>query len=151
MLEEHKCNVRLVLEALRTAKLYCSVKKSCLFSREVDFLGHHISERGIEADVKKVKRILNWPILKNAMEVCAFLGLVRYVADFLPLLANHTSVLTPLTHKIADTNFPAWNSMHQVAFDAIKALVVGQDCLTTIDHDNMGDNLIFLTCDASDC
>jgi len=40
--------------------------------------------------------------------------------------------------------------MHQIAFDAIKTLVVGQDCLTTIDHDNMSDNKIFLTCDASD-
>jgi len=88
------------------AKLYCSVKKSCLIAHEVDFLGHHILECGIEADVKKVEHILDWPILKSTMEVCTFLSLVHYVADFLPLLAEHTSVLTPLTHKTADTNFP---------------------------------------------
>jgi RNase H-like domain found in reverse transcriptase/Reverse transcriptase (RNA-dependent DNA polymerase)/Integrase zinc binding domain len=149
-LEEHEHNVELVLQALRTAKLYCSVKKSCLFVREVDFLGHHISEHGIEADPRKVAQILDWPVPKSAMEVHAFLGLVRYVADFLPLLADHTAVLTPLTHKSANTNFPIWDSTHQIAFDAIKALVVGRDCLTTINHDDMGDNKIYLTCDASD-
>lgn len=52
---EHERNVRLVLDALRKASLYCSVKKSCLFSREVDFLGHCISKHGIEADLRKVE------------------------------------------------------------------------------------------------
>jgi len=149
-LEEHEANVRLVLEALRVAHLYCSVKKSVLFSREVDFLGHHISERGIEADIKKVERILNWPIPKCSTDVCAFLGLVRYVADFLPFLADHTSILTPLTHKSVDVIFPLWTTTHQHAFDAIKTLVTSRDCLTTINHDNMQDNKIFVTCDASD-
>ena len=39
---------------------------------------------------------------------------------------------------------------HQGAFQAIKDLVVSPRCLTTIDHDNPGNNQIFLTCDASD-
>ena len=149
-LEEHERNVRTVLNALRAVQLYCSVKKSQLFGWEVDFLGHHISVQGIEADPKKVKRIINWPIPTSAMDVRAFLGLVRYIADFLPLLADHTLVLTPLTHKSADIDFPAWTTTHQDAFDSIKALVMGRDCLTTINHDNMGDNKVFLTCNASD-
>jgi hypothetical protein len=82
--------------------------------------------------------------------VRAFLGLVRYVADFLPSLVDYTSILTPLTHKAAELIFPTWTLGHQSAFDAIKTLVVSCDCLTTINHDNMGDNKIFVTCDASD-
>ena len=66
------------------------------------------------------------------------------------IIADHTLVLTPLTHKSADAVFPNWEATHQKAFDAIKALVVGCDCLTTINHDDMGDNKIFVTCDASD-
>jgi hypothetical protein len=54
-LAEHKTNVGLILEALRKAELYCSLKKSTLFTMEVDFLGHHISAQGIEADDSKVK------------------------------------------------------------------------------------------------
>lgn len=80
----------------------------------------------------------------------AFLGLVRYVADHLPNLAEHTRILNALTTKDADKHFPPWTQEHQVAFQAIKDLVVSPHCLVTIDHDNPGNNHVFLTCDASD-
>lgn len=147
---EHVKNVKLVLEALRKASLFCSPKKTSLFCNEIDFLGHHISAAGIEADTSKVKRILDWPVPTSASDVRSYLGLVRYLDQFLPKLADHTRILTPLTMKSADHEWPGWNSSHQTAFDAIKRLVVSRDCLGTIDHDNMGDNKIFVTCDASD-
>ncbi|KAG1793837.1 uncharacterized protein HD556DRAFT_1210452, partial [Suillus plorans] len=68
----------------------------------------------------------------------------------LPALAKHTHVLTPLTTKAAELHFPAWTSKHDMVFQAIKELVVSPQCLTTIDHDNPGENHIFVTCDASD-
>jgi RNase P subunit RPR2 len=141
--------VALVLEALRKAELYCSLKKSCLFATEIDFLGHHISAKGIEASTEKVERILNWPRPKSAKQVRQFLGIVCYIAAFLPQLAKHTTVLTPLTKKKCNTAFPQWSMKHQYAFKCIKALVVGRDCLTTINHEKPGDNKIFVTCDAS--
>ncbi|KIK11332.1 hypothetical protein PISMIDRAFT_42768, partial [Pisolithus microcarpus 441] len=67
----------------------------------------------------------------------------------LPNLAEHTHILNPLTTKEADQRFPPWTQEHQAAFQAIKDLVVSPRCLATIDHDNPGDNWIFLTCDAS--
>jgi hypothetical protein len=77
----------------------------------------------------------------------SFLGLVRYVASFLPKLADLTRILTPLTKK--DTKF-CWTEEHSTAFNAIKNLVASRECLTVIDHENPGDNKIFLTTDASD-
>lgn len=147
---EHIKNVATVLEALRAAKLFCSDKKTDLFCVEVDFLGHHISRRGIEPQSKKVDRIMNWPTPKTARDVRAFLGLVRYLAQFLPNLAEQTLILTPLTRKECDSDWPGWTDTHQKAFNAIKQLVVSRECLTTIDHENPGDNKIFVTCDASD-
>jgi hypothetical protein len=85
----------------------------------------------------------------SAKEVRRFLGLVHYIAAFLPMLAKHTTLLTPLTRKECNTVFPAWTSEHHQAFESIKALVVSRDCLTTIDHHNPGSNKIFVTCDAS--
>jgi len=149
-LSKHEANVCLMLDTMCAANLYCLVKKSLLFCTEIDFLRHRISHQGIEADPKKVERIINWPVPTSATDVRTFLGLVRYVADFLPQLADHTLMLTPLTHKTADAVFLSWTPEHQMAFDAIKSLVISADCLTTIDHDNSGDNKIFVTCDASD-
>ena len=100
-------------------------------------------------DGSEVEQISNWPALISAKQVCQFLGLVHYISAFLPTLAEHTSILMPLTKKECNTNFPLWSSQHQHAFKAIKGLVLGQDCLTSINHQTPGNNKIFVTCDAS--
>jgi hypothetical protein len=148
--EEHEKHIRLVLAALRKAKLYCNPKKCQFFKLDIEFLGHRISARGIEPQTSKVDKIMNWPVPKSATDVRSFLGLVRYISLFLPNLADHTTVLTPLTTKAAKHAFPEWTPEHQRAFEAIKAIVVSRECLTVIDHENMGQNKVFVTCDASD-
>ena len=149
-IQEHQKNVRTILQALREAHLYCSTKKSHLFATEIDFLGHHISERGVEPDGKKVEKIQKWPVPRCAKDVRKFLGLVQYLAAFLPRLADHRSTLTPLTTKEAQKDWPGWTTVHQVAFQNIKDIVLSSDCLTVIDHDHMEGRKIFVTCDASD-
>ena len=149
-LEEHVKNVRTILQALEDAKLYCNPKKTKLFATEIHFLGHRISTRGIEPDEGKADRIKSWPIPTSATEVRSFLGLVRYLASFLPKLANFTTILDELTRKECDKSFPGWKERHQLAFDSIKRLVTSTDCLTTIDPRLMPDYKIFVTTDASD-
>lgn len=89
------------------------------------FLGHRISQQGIEACPSKVEKILNWPVPKSVTDVRSFLGLVRYIAAFLPNLADHMGILMPLTMKESEKKFPTWKLSLQTAFEAIKALVVG--------------------------
>ena len=52
-------------------------------------------------------------------------------------------------NKECDREFPIWTENHQHAFDAIKALVLGAECLTMIDYED-GMKKIFVTTDASD-
>jgi hypothetical protein len=141
---------REVFNALRKAKLFINPKKTKLLCTEVDFLGHHISAKGIEADNGKVEKILSWPRPKSATQTRSFLGLVRYVSSFIPKLAEHTSALSDLIMKAADKCFPAWTSSHKSAFEAIKRTLVGRDCLTTIDFEKMPEYKIYITTDASD-
>lgn len=143
-------HLRLIMKALSDAHLYLNPRKCKLFKLEVNFLGHHISGRGIEANSGKVDRILQWPVPKSATDVRAFLGLVRYIAAYLPQLAEHSRILTPLTKKEFKTNFPKWTNEMNFTFEAIKKLVVSRECLTVIDHDAPGINKIFVTTDASD-
>ena len=58
----------MVLKVLRDACLYVNPGKTHPFCSKIDFLGHHISTHGIEADKKKAERIVNWPIPKSATE-----------------------------------------------------------------------------------
>lgn len=148
-LEEHTRNVELVLDALREAGLICNPTKSDLFLTRVEFLGHVISREGIAADPRKVDRIMSWPTPKTATDVRSFLGLVRYIAVFLPALAEHTAVLTPLTAKEYNKALPTWTPAHRIAFDAIKKLVLSRECLTVIDYEDTTKQ-IFVTTDASD-
>ena len=146
---EHQKNIMAILTALRAAQLYCSSKKLILFATEIDFLGHHISDRGIKVDVSKVARILDWPALKSTKHVQQFLGLVRYIVASLPALAEHILILMPLTCKEFSNNFPVCTNVYQYAFDTFKWLVVSHDCLTMIDHELPGENKIFVTCNTS--
>ena len=104
---------------------------------------------GIEADEKKAERIVNWPIPKSATETRSFLGLVQYLADFLPVLAEYTGILTELTTTASEKKFPAWTDVYQKAFDSIKQIVVERECLTMIDLMKLPKYKIFVTTDAS--
>jgi len=55
---EHTKHIDLIMKALQKAKLYCNPKKCHFYLREIDFLGHHISERGIEPSSAKIECIL---------------------------------------------------------------------------------------------
>ena len=129
--------------------LYCLTKKLQLFTTELDFLGHWISQQGIEPDTCKVEKIRNWPVPKNVKDIHKFLGLVQYLTAFLPRLAEHRAVLTLLTTKEAQNEWPGWAVQHHWVFQNIKNVVLGSECLMTIDHNNMGNQKIFVTCNAS--
>lgn len=103
--------------------MYVNPDKTNLFCLEINFLSHHISARGIEADNKKADRILNWPTPKSVTETRAFLGPVRYLMDFLPSLAKHKGILTELTTTLSEKNFPVWTKHYQTASDSIKKLL----------------------------
>jgi len=147
---EHKKNVHLIFQVLIDPKLYCNKKKSKLFLFRVNFLGHTVSQDGIEADEKKAEKIENWPVPMNATETHAFLGLVHYLNVFLPKLAVQSDILLVFTTKEAEKKFLEWLPKHQLAFDTIKAIVTPWECLTSINHENMGHNKIFVMSDASD-
>jgi len=149
-LNEHEKHLRQVFKVLQAAGLYINPKKCHFFCTEIHFLGHKVSRKGIEADEGKADRILRWPQPTNTHEARSFLGLVRYVANFLPDLAEHTEVLTELTHRSAEKVFPGWDSRYQRAFDGVKKLVTSRECLTTIDLGLMPTHKIFVTTDASD-
>jgi hypothetical protein len=67
--EEHEKHLRLVLEKLRSNKLYAKFSKCEFWLTEVAFLGHIISVGGVSVDPSKVKDVLNWMPPMNASEI----------------------------------------------------------------------------------
>ncbi|GAA5918691.1 hypothetical protein JCM1841_006242 [Sporobolomyces salmonicolor] len=144
---EHEENCRAVLSALRAAGLYCSKKKTDLFTLRTVFLGHVISRDGIEADPSKTDKIKNWPRPKTVSHVRGFLGLVQYLRKFIPRLVEHTAVLTPLTRKGLTNVEDLWTDKEERAFLAIKRIVSSLPVLKAVDQDSK--EPIWLMTDAS--
>ncbi|GAA5846261.1 hypothetical protein JCM11251_007270, partial [Rhodosporidiobolus azoricus] len=132
-LEEHKQNCRAVLLALQAAGLYCSRKK---FSTRTEFLGHIISRNGIEADPSKVEKIKEWTRPSTVTQVRSFLGIVQYLRKFIPQLAEHTVVLTPLTRKGLTRIDHLWTDKEDTAFGAIKKIVTSLPVLKPVDQES---------------
>jgi Reverse transcriptase (RNA-dependent DNA polymerase) len=109
--KEHKEHIRLILKALKEYGIVASQSKSILFTDKIEFLGHKISSKGIQANPTKLNKINNYPTPCSVTDIKSFLGLVNYIAmfNFIPGLADYSSVLTDLTKK----NVPfTWKSPH---------------------------------------
>jgi hypothetical protein len=79
-------NLEIVVARIQNAGLKLKAKKCCLCSKEVQFLGHVISETGVATDPSKIEVINNWPTPTSVTELRSFLGLCgyyrRYIKDF---------------------------------------------------------------------
>ena len=73
--KNHDTHLRVVLETLRKERLYAKLSKCDFWLREVSFLGHIVSEEGIQVDPKKVEVIIEWKPPRNVIEMRSFLGL----------------------------------------------------------------------------
>ena len=76
--EEYADHLKRVLQILREKKLYTKLSKCEFWLNHVAFLGHIISERGIEVDPKKIEAVLKWQVPTTVPEVRSFLRLAGY-------------------------------------------------------------------------
>jgi len=86
--ETHLKRVREVFSRLRDANLKLNATKCYLFQIRVDFLGHVLSERGIEVQKEKVAVVRNWPLPRNLSELRSYLGLCSYYRRFVKGFAD---------------------------------------------------------------
>ena len=79
--------------------MFAKFKKCEFWLREISFLGHIISDRGVSVDPAKVEAVLNWEAPKSVMEIRSFLGLAGYYRKFVKGLSCIVAPLTKLTRK----------------------------------------------------
>jgi hypothetical protein len=62
----------------------------------MDCLGHLIDDRGIHADSDKMAHVCEWRTPRNKHDVQRFLGLVQYLAHFMPDVLAYTGPLAAI-------------------------------------------------------
>ena len=58
--EEHEQHLRLTLQVLTQHKLYAKFSKCEFWLRSVTFLGHVLSNKGMEVDPRKTEVVKSW-------------------------------------------------------------------------------------------
>ncbi|KAA0041947.1 ty3-gypsy retrotransposon protein [Cucumis melo var. makuwa] len=72
---EHEEHLRMVLETLRTNKLYAKFSKCEFWLKQVSFLGHMVYKAGVSVDPAKIEAVTNWSRPSTVSEVRSFFGL----------------------------------------------------------------------------
>ncbi|WVZ58371.1 hypothetical protein U9M48_008650 [Paspalum notatum var. saurae] len=128
--EEHEEHLRIVLNRLREHKLYAKFSKCAFWLKEVSFLGHILSEKGVAVDPSKVEDVLNWKQPETVTKIQSFLGLAGYYRCFIKDFSKTTKPMTSLMKKNAKY---VWSPKCEEAFQALKKLLTSAPVLAQPD------------------
>ena len=118
--EEHLARLRQVFERLRHANLKLGADKCTFAAKEVNYLGHRVTEEGLLPDSSLLAAIREIPPPETATEVRSFLGLAGYYRHYVKGFAAIAAPLHALTRKDAVFH---WSEDCQAAFDRLKTLL----------------------------
>ena len=123
-------NLRGVLTRLIKAGLRLKPSKCILLKKEVSFLGHVVSEKGIQTDSAKIDTIKSWPTPQSVDELRQFLGLASYYRRF---VRDFARIAGPL-HRLTEVGRKfVWSPECQNAFEALRCTLVTAPILTLPD------------------
>ena len=124
--DEHNKNLTKVLERLRSAGLTLKPTKCKFAQLQVSYLGHVISEEGVQTDPAKLQAVKEFPVPTNVKALRSFLGLASYYRRFIPQFARIAGPLHTLTRK--DVEF-IWTPACQEAFERLRKLLASAPVL----------------------
>ena len=115
--EDHLKHLRTILQILKEHQLYGKLSKCKFLCHSLEYLGHIISEKGIQVNSKKIEAVQKWEAPRNVKQIQSFLGLCNYYRRFVKDFATIATPLSNLTRK--DTPFQ-WGPSQRNAFDELK-------------------------------
>ena len=141
-ISEHLSNLGAVLKRLEAAGVKLKRDKCSFLLPSVEFLGHHISAKGIQPTEQKIEAIRNAPEPKDITQLKSFLGAVNYYGKFLPDLST---VLAPLYQLLQKNTKWSWGRSQSMAVESVKELLTSDRVLVHYDPSRE----LVLACDAS--
>ena len=116
-LNSHIDKLKLVFDRLRQFNLKLQPDKCEFLRREVAYLGHIITDKGVSPNPEKIKAVTKFPTPKNPKDIKSFLGLVGYYRRFIENFSKITKPLTSLLKKDVKFN---WSQEQTDAFNFLK-------------------------------
>uniref|UniRef100_A0A3Q2DAV3 ribonuclease H n=1 Tax=Cyprinodon variegatus TaxID=28743 RepID=A0A3Q2DAV3_CYPVA len=127
---EHDERLRQVLDKTREVNLKLN-KDKCEFGvKTLTFMGDVVSEEGVKPDPRKTSAINNMETPKNKDEVRRFLGMVTYLAKFVPQLSAQSA---PLRILLEQKNEWVWSHEQEQCFLKLKKILTQEPVLQFYD------------------
>ena len=143
-IEEHEQHLSLVFNRLREKSLFLSKRKVDILTPRMDCLGHIIDDDGIHVDQDKMQKVRAWRTPRDYNDVQRYLGLVQYLAQFMPNITDYTA---PLSGMIRHNRLFVWSALHDKCFEMIKQIACKTPILRPVDPRDK--TPIWVVCDAS--
>ncbi|MCP4507272.1 MAG: DDE-type integrase/transposase/recombinase [Fuerstiella sp.] len=141
--EEHLRHIRDVLKLLRKNGVKLKLSKCHFYKRRIKYLGHIIDEHGYQPTEKFKSKCLEFSTPTTVKELRRFLGLVNWLHQFIPNLAQ---MMVPLTRLLKKSTKWNWTQIHSKFFHRIQLAVRDARLLNHPDLEAP----FFVQCDASD-
>ena len=128
--EDHDRCLELFLKRCQETEIKLNKSKLQLRLDKIVFMGHLISKDGLKSDPDKVKAITNMKPPTSLQELRRYLGMVNYLAKFLPNLSDILQPLHMLTKR--DVTW-TWSESQESAFQSVKQLITNTPVLAYYD------------------
>ena len=80
--QQRSGKVRSCVDYVKRMQFEVINREMFLHAKEFHFLGHVVSENGVETDPDKIEKVKNWPVPKNAEELGSFIAFTVYYRRF---------------------------------------------------------------------
>jgi len=140
--DEHLQNLKRLLQCLHEKVLRCRLQKCQFAQAKLEYLGHVLSQNGIEKG-SKVNDVLLMPPPHGVFSLRSFLGSVQFCGKCLP---PHASTVAEPLHRLTCKGVPwCWESEEDQAFQRLKTLLSSDKVLVHFDPTFP----VGISCDAS--
>jgi len=117
--QQHDARLSQVLERARLRNLKLNKTKCQMKKKQIAYLGHILTNQGLQPDPKKVQAVRDMPPPQDKEALQRFLGMLTYLSKFIPNLSQIASPLRALLEK--DTTWE-WDHEQQESFRQLKQL-----------------------------
>lgn len=139
---EHDANLHNLMTRAAEKGLVFNSKKCNIKTDRISFFGNLYTPNGVQPDPAKIHDIQNMSTPTSKDEVQRFLGMLNYLAPYIPKLAESAYVLRDLIKK--DTPW-TWDETHEHCFKKLKSMITPDACLAYYDPTS----ILYLEVDAS--
>ena len=87
----------------------------------VQYIGHIVSEEGLKADDDKINAIVNMPDPHDIASLQRFLGMTKYLSQYIP---NESIITAPLRELLKKNAEWAWSDKQATAIKELKRMLV---------------------------